>query len=87
MGTTVTLNTDPLYVDVIEDYTAAGVNIVTSYTELKTTYVTKLTNEKTQIVVAVASMDEQTSDNNANVIICNTRSTELTNILDAVNNL
>lgn len=87
MGTTVTLNTDPLYVDIVEDYTISGVNTVISYTELKTIYINKLITEKTQIVVAVSSMSQQTLDNNDNVIICNARSTEIINILDTANGL
>jgi len=87
MGTTVTLNVDPSYVDVVEDYLVSGVQTVTSYTQLESTYLEKLTKESEQLVIASTSMNQQITDNTADVVICNARSTEIDDIIDDVNAL
>lgn len=84
MGTTVTLNADPLYVDVEEDYTRAGTQVVTTYTMLKTAYTNKLDVEKQQMTSTVTRLNQNNTDNTNNVNTYNTRSTEIDDILTVV---
>jgi len=80
MTTTVTQNADPLKVDVEEDITEGGVNNVRTYTKTKIEYIAQLNTEKDWVTASVTKMT-------ADISTCNARSTEIDDIITAVNAL
>ena len=88
MGTTVTTNiTDPLSVDVIENYSSDDINTVRSFTELKTTYVSRLGVEDLQLTAASVHLTNQMNANSANILKNTTRLAEIGDLITDINNL
>jgi hypothetical protein len=88
MSTTVTTNiTDPLSVDVVEDYMNDDINTVRSFTELKTTYVSRLGIEELQLTATSVHLTNQVNTDSANISKNTARLTEINSILTDVNNL